>query len=150
MGPARFTVLLRTLQQPKTNSNEKKKVLINLKVTSEQSKPSLPSFPHVLTCTRPLRALAGRSHREKTLDSKRPPALWRRTTKPELTDELCVSKRSGQRELTETFESLSAITGIIFNHYHGPETHRRVLKLIMLCSQHNIDSHWVTDPRWFI
>ena len=77
---------------------------------------------------------------------------WRYTTKPELIDKLCVSKLSGQQEFTETLKSLSAITGIFFNHYHSSETAFSVLKLIHVPSvcQHIIDSQWVTDPRWFI
>lgn len=127
----------------------------------ESDMPDLP-FKHVLTCTCPLepfaellRCSARPSHREKTTVFKEAAGPWRCTTKPDFIDELCVSKLSGQQEFTETLKSLSAITGIFFNHYHSSETACPVLKLIQVLSvcrpsQHIVDSRWVTDPRWFI
>lgn len=127
----------------------------------ESDMPDLP-FKHVLTCTCPiepfaelLRCSAQPSHREKTTVFKETAGPWRCTTKPEFIDELCVSKLSGQQEFTETLKSLSAITGIFFNHYHSSETACPVLKLIQVLSvcrpgQHIVDSRWVTDPCWFI
>lgn len=127
----------------------------------ESDMPDLP-FKHVLTCTCPLelfaellRCSAQPSNCEKTTVFKETAGPWRCTTKPEFIDELCVSKLSGQQEFIETLKSLSAITGIFFNHYHSSETACPVLKLIQVLSvcrpsQHLVDSRWVIDPRWFI
>lgn len=60
---------------------------------------------------------------------------WCCTTKPQFIEELCVSKLSSQQEFTETLKSLSAITGIFFNHYHSSQTACPVLKLIQVCVQ---------------
>lgn len=76
------------------------------------------------------------------------------TTKPAFIDELCVSKLSRQQEFTETLKSLSATTGIFFNHYHSSETACPVLKVIQVsaCSLCMLRSNiplQVTDSRWF-
>lgn len=103
----------------------------------------LPTFCHPLsqaiTCSCPLELFSAlwkfSAHtlltvRRQLIQRGRRPS----TTKPEFIDELCVSKLSGQQEFTETLKSLSAITGIFFNHYHSSETACPVLKLIQVCS----------------
>lgn len=73
---------------------------------------------------------------------------WRCTTKPEFIDELCLSKLNSQQEFTETLKSLSAITGIFFNHYHSSETACPVLKLIQGLSVRWLSQHWLPLCHW--
>ncbi len=70
--------------------------------------------------------------------------------KAEVYRPVILSKPNSQQKFIETLKSLSAITGIFFNHYHSSQTACHVLKLIQVLSVWWLSQRWLSAGHWYL